>query len=168
MFDHLFHHAVGALHFSSAVIALLAGAGVLLYDKGTRLHVWTGRIYIAAMLSTNASTLAIYELLGRFGPFHVLALMSLLSVMAGLIPVLRKRPGWLQRHAQFVLGSFVGLCAAAVAEVGSHMLALSFGPTVIISSTLVIVGGVIWMRVWLAERFNSPTPRLHGVMRRTR
>ncbi|MBM4204375.1 MAG: DUF2306 domain-containing protein [Gammaproteobacteria bacterium] len=156
MFNHLLHHTIGALHLLSAVIALLAGAAVLLRTKGTRFHVWTGRIYFGAMLMTNANALAIYELFGRFGPFHVLALLSLLSVLIGLVPVLRRKPGWLERHASYVLGSWVDLCAAAVAEISSHLLRLPFGPTVIVSFAVVIIGGVTWMRVSLAKRFPSP------------
>lgn len=154
MIQHLIGHFAGALHLATALLALLAGALVLRGSKGTRFHVWMGRTYFAAMLATNLSALTIFELFGRFGPFHVLALLSLLSVFAGLVPALRRRPGWVQRHARFVLGSWVGLCAAAVAEVSSHLLDLPFGPVVIGSSAVVIVTGVVWMRFYLTSRFH--------------
>lgn len=158
MINHLLMHGLGAIHLTSAMIALIAGTCVLAMKKGTAAHRRFGRTCVAGMLATNASALGIYELFGRFGPFHVLALLSLLSVLAGLIPLLRRQPGWMERHARLMTGSYVGLCAAAVAEISSHLLNYPFGPTVIISSTAVIVIGVVWMRSNLSRRFTSSGP----------
>ncbi len=156
MINHLMLHVLGAAHVLTAILALLAGALVLLQNKGTRRHVWTGRVYLGAMLATNLTALGIYELFARFGPFHVFALLSLLSVLAGVVPVWRRKAGWMERHAQWVLGSYVGLCSAAVAEISSHLLAFPFGPTVIISSAIVLITGWVWMWVFLTRRFSAP------------
>ena len=153
MWQHLTEHLLGAIHVGSAFAALISGALVLSMKKGTRTHRKMGYAYFINMLAVNVSALLIYELFQRFGPFHVLALFSLASVLAGLAPAWKRSPGWEARHARFVTGSCVGLCAAAVAETSSHFLALPFGPTVIISSTLTIVAGVVWMRISLARRF---------------
>ena len=77
------------------------------------------------------------------------------SMLAGFAPAWRRSPGWQARHARFVTGSYVGLCAAAVAETCSHFLALPFGPTVIISFTPTIVAGLLWMRISLTRRFKT-------------
>jgi len=152
MWQHLTEHLLGAIHVGAAFAALIFGALVLSMKKGTRTHRKMGYAYFINMLAVNGSALLIYELFQRFGPFHVLALFSLASVLAGLAPAWKRSPGWQARHARFVTGSYVGLCAAAVAEISSHFLALPFGPTVIISSTLTIVIGVVWMRISLARR----------------
>ncbi len=153
MWQHLTEHLLGAVHLGSAFAALISGALVLSLKKGTRAHRKMGYSYVTSMLVVNASALMIYELFQRFGPFHVLALFSLASLLAGLAPAWKRSPGWQPRHARLVTGSYVGLCAAAVAETCSHFLALPFGPTVIISSTLTVVAGVAWMRISLARRF---------------
>lgn len=152
MWQHLTEHLLGAIHLGAAFSALVAGALVLGMKKGTGAHRKIGYAYFFSMLVVNGSALLIYELFQNFGPFHVLALFSLASVLAGLAAAWRRSPGWQARHAQFVTGSYVGLCAAAVAETSSHFLALPFGPTVIISSTLTIVTGVLWMRISLTRR----------------
>ena len=51
------------------------------------------------MLLLNATALLIYNLFGHFGPFHIAALVSLCTVVAGLWSALRHRPGWVTRHA---------------------------------------------------------------------
>ncbi len=141
-------------------MALMTGALVLGMKKGSRTHRRLGYAYFVCMLATNGSALMIYELFERFGPFHVLALFSLASIVAGLVPAWRRSPGWQARHAGFATGSYIGLCAAAVAEISSHFLALPFGPTVIISSLLTMVVGFWWMRRTFTHRF--PTTQQGG------
>jgi uncharacterized membrane protein len=123
---------------------MLFGAAVIFIRKGTREHRWIGLSYVAMMLGLNGTALLNYELYGRFGPFHWMVLASLATVVAGFVPTLRKAPGWIYRHAYFMAWSYIGLMAAAVAEVASRVPGWSFGPSVIISSVVVIVVGV-WM-----------------------
>ena len=92
-----------------------------------------GRGYGAAMLGVNLTALMIYELFGRFGPFHWTALASLATLLVGYWSVRRKRPGWRYRHAYFMTGSYVGLLAAAVSETASRVPGWPFGASVIIS-----------------------------------
>ena len=98
--------------------------------------------YLAMMLGLNLTALLNYELYGQFGPFHWMVLASLATVIAGFVPTWRKAPGWIYRHAYFMAWSYIGLMAAAVAEVASRISGWSFGPSVIISSLIVIVAGV--------------------------
>jgi uncharacterized membrane protein len=129
-----------------ALAAMLFGAAVIFIRKGTRKHRWMGRSYVAMMLGLNGTALLNYELYGRFGPFHWMVLASLATVVAGFVPTLRKAPGWIYRHAYFMAWSYIGLMAAAVAEVASRVPGWSFGPSVFISSVVVIVVGVWVMR----------------------
>jgi uncharacterized membrane protein len=108
---------LGAAHFAAALVALALGALVLLERKGTPSHRAIGAGYVTAMLMTNLTALAIFRLTGRFGPFHALPLLSLATVAWGLRAVLRRRQGWLLTHYHCMAWSYVGLLAAAAAEI---------------------------------------------------
>ena len=141
----------------TALAAILLGAIVLLMRKGTRRHRWLGRSYLFAMLALNATALMDYELFGRFGPFHWMALISLATVVAAYVAARRRAPGWKWRHANFMAGSYVGLMAAATAEVASRVPAWSFAWSVIISSAVVIVAG-LWLMKKMLPRTLSGRP----------
>jgi hypothetical protein len=100
------------------------------------------------MVALNGTALLIYDLFGRFGPFHWLALASLATLLAGLVPAMRKRPrrSWLFYHAEYMSWSYVGLLAAAVSEVTTRWFHLPFGWTVVISSLVVFIGGGLVIR----------------------
>ena len=54
----------------------------------------------AASYSLNVTALMIYRLFGTFGPFHVAALVSLATLAAGVVTVVRRRPArtWVEHH----------------------------------------------------------------------
>jgi uncharacterized membrane protein len=107
---------IGAAHLTAAITALVVGLAVFPAAKGTSFHRAMGFVYVLAMLAVNVTALGMYRLTGQFNMFHVLALVSLLAVLAGLFPLLRRTPGWLLRHYRPMIGSYFGLWAAAVAE----------------------------------------------------
>jgi uncharacterized membrane protein len=144
--DHLQSHSLGLVHVLMALAAILFGAAVIFCRKGTRIHRWMGRGYVVTMIGLNCTALLNYELYGQFGPFHWMVLASLATVMAGFVPTWRKAPGWIYRHAYFMAWSYVGLMAAAVAEVASRVPGWSFGPSVVISSVVVIAMGASMLR----------------------
>ncbi len=134
---------LGWLHTAAAVAALVAGALVLLRGKGTRSHRRLGWTYAVAMIALNATALAIYRLTGSFGPFHIAAILSLASVTAGVIPAVRRKPAgtWVERHYWWMTYSYLGLIAAAVAEVVTRIPGINFWWTVVIASAAVFVVG---------------------------
>jgi uncharacterized membrane protein len=140
---------LGWIHTVFGIIALSAGAAVVLLRKGTRWHRTLGHVYLTSMIALNTTSLFIYNLFGHFGPFHWLAASSLLTLMAGLIPVFTRRPKglWLERHAIFINISFIGLVAATSAEITSRIPGLedAFGPVVGLTSVLVIGIGMALM-----------------------
>lgn len=142
MIEHLQSHSLGLVHLLTALAAMLFGAAVIFSRKGTRRHRWMGRGYLAMMLALNVTALFNYELYGQFGPFHWMVLASLATVVAGFVPTWHKAPGWMYRHAYFMAWSYIGLMAAAVAEIASRIPGWSFGLSVIASSVIVIVVGV--------------------------
>lgn len=149
MIEHLFEHPAGLAHVLVALAALVFGAAVVALRKGDRRHRWLGRAYLLSMLGLNATALSVYELFGGFGPFHGLALFSLATVLSGYAAARRRKPGWKIRHAYFMAGSYVGLVAAAVAEVASRVPGWSFNAAVITASALAVFGGLGWMMRWV-------------------
>jgi len=156
LIEHLQNHSLGLVHLLTALAAMFFGAAVIFNHKGTRKHRWMGRSYLAMMLALNVTALLNYELYGQFGPFHWMVLASLATVAAGFVPTWRKAPGWIYRHAYFMAWSYIGLMAAAFAEVASRIPGWSFGPSVIISSIIVVVAGVWVMRNTIPNAINTP------------
>lgn len=107
---------LGAAHAAAASAALAFGALVLLVPKGTQLHRALGMAYVVAMVALNFAAFGIYRINGHFGPFHVLALLSLGTVLAGVAMVLRRPRNWLARHYQMMSFSYLGLLSAGVTQ----------------------------------------------------
>jgi len=107
---------LGASHVAAALTALVFGALVLLMPKGTQLHRAMGMGYTMAMIVLNATALLIYRITGHLGPFHVLAALSLATIVAGVLAVARRRRGWLSRHYQMMSFSYLGLLSAGTTQ----------------------------------------------------
>jgi uncharacterized membrane protein len=108
--------ALGMAHFTAGCVALVLGASILCERKGTPTHRMIGVGYVLAMLAVNLTALCLYRLTGRFGPFHVLALVSLAIVIRGIVATLLRRERWLRTHYYCMAWSHVGLLAAACSE----------------------------------------------------
>jgi uncharacterized membrane protein len=136
---------LGLLHALLGVAALAFGLALLLRRKGTRAHRRLGQAYVLSMLLLNVTALMIYDLFGRFGPFHVASVISLATVGAGFVPVYLRRPRgmWMQLHATFLSWSYVGLFAAFASEVTTRLPGVDFGPAVLAATAPVVVGGAI-------------------------
>lgn len=146
---------IGVIHTIFSVVALIAGAAVVMMRKGTRWHRTLGHVYLTSMLALNISALFIYRLFGRFGPFHSLAVYSLIIIVVGMVPVLTRRPkkSWLMWHAAAISGSYVGLVAAFFAEITSRLPGTeqSFGPVVTITSVIINVIGFYFIMRYLPK-----------------
>ncbi len=153
---------IGIIHLASAILSLILGPIIFLITKGTRLHILLGRIYVVAMVTLNLTALCIYRLFGGFGAFHVLALISLLVLLAGFAAVYWKRPPntWMHNHYRAMGWSYVGLLAAGVAEAVVRIPFLRnisggwvhFGILVLVASLIVcVIGG------YLIARFEKHT-----------
>jgi uncharacterized membrane protein len=153
----------GQVHVVSAIVALAAGAWIIWRPKGTATHRRVGWVYAAGMLTLNVTALMIYRLTGTFGPFHIAATVSLVTLIIGLVPAWRRQPAnWLDHHYFWMAYSYLGLLAATVAETATRVPAVqSFagGPTpvfwtvVVVSSIAVfVVGGRV-----IRQRFEGTT-----------
>ena len=135
---------LGWVHLIFALIALVVGAVVIFIRKGTRWHRTLGHVYLTCMIAVNVTALFIYIRFGAFGPFHWMAVASLLTLLAGMVPVFLRRPkrSWLQLHAGFISGSYVGLVAAAGAETFSHLPGAEAAYGLIVTITTISIIGI--------------------------
>lgn len=112
----MFLSTLGAIHMGAAVAAMGLGSIVMLDPKGTPTHRLLGVGFAIAMVVVNITALSLYRMTGQFGPFHVLALFSLLSLVRSLLPLINRRHEWLRVHYRYMIISYGGLLAAAVTE----------------------------------------------------
>jgi uncharacterized membrane protein len=149
----------GLVHALLGVSALLLGLAVLSRRKGSRVHRRIGQAYVVSMLLLNATALMIYHLFGRFGPFHVAAVISLATIGAGFVPVYLRRPrgAWMELHATFMCWSYVGLLAAFASEIAARVPAIGFGAGVVAATVLIVAGG--------AMLIHTRVPRIAGKLR---
>lgn len=102
--------ALIAVHAAAAGYALIVGAFQLLRRrKGGRLHRLMGRAWIAAMYLVALTSFGVRTLTGGFGWLHALSVLTVLTVTAGLIAVIR---GNIASHKAFMTGSYFGLLGA--------------------------------------------------------
>ena len=146
--------SLGQVHFYLAVVALVSGGVVVALKKGDGIHRLVGFVYATSMHGLHGSALMIYNLTGSFGPFHILAIFSLATLLLGLLPVLLRRPKdtWIERHAVLMSWSYVGLLAAAAAETLTRVPTAPFWWAVVAASLLVIAIG--------ARIINRTVPRI--------
>ena len=87
-------------HVVAAFSALAAGAAVLPLPKGTHTHRVIGTIYVTALVLANVAALSLHRE-NVFGVFHALAVVSLLTIAAGLTPLLlgKRSPVAIAMHA---------------------------------------------------------------------
>ena len=139
--------ALGWIHTIFALVALASGSGVIFMRKGGRWHRTIGHFYLSSMLALNFTGLFIFNLYGGFGPFHWMAVISLITLLVGMLPVLIRWPKkqWLTLHGAFMNGSYVGLLAATAAEITSRLPLAEgrFGLVVGVTTAAVILIGVI-------------------------
>lgn len=158
--QNLVHNTTGLIHVISAIVAMAIGLVVLLMRKGTRWHRFFGYLYFYSMLVLNGTAFMIYALFGTFGPFHVAAVASLATLIAGFIPVMRRKPAnkWLMQHFTYMYFSIVGLYAAFASETLSRIPKSPFFTIVIMASiAITAIGVIIYRRMrtkWLSD-FNN-------------
>ena len=137
--------ALGLVHALLGVLALLFGLAVVVRRKGTPTHRRVGQAYFVSMLLLNATAFMIYDLYGRFGPFHIAAVVSMATTIAGFLPVYFRRPRktWMGVHGIFMGWSYVGLLAAFLAEIATRIPGVRFGTGVMVVTAIVMAGGAI-------------------------
>ena len=128
---------LGSLHVAAAVLALAVAAIVLARTKGTTSHVRLGRAYVVLLVLVDAFALLTYQ--GGVGPFHLLAVISLATLTAGLVWSPRRR-GSRQTHGILMIWSVAGLVGAGLAQGATAVLpSASPWPTVATTASVCLL-----------------------------
>lgn len=116
--NHFITSSIGFIHFIASVMALVLGTFVLGLPKGTRQHKLIGKLYMFAMFIVLTTAFMTYQLFGTWGIFHWSAVISTLTLVAGLVPIYIKRPAksYVVLHFSFMYWSVMGVYAAFVSE----------------------------------------------------
>ncbi|NNC46146.1 MAG: hypothetical protein HKN99_09710 [Winogradskyella sp.] len=108
----------GIIHFIASIVALISGTIILAQTKGTQRHKQIGYTYCVSMLIVLVTSFMIYRLHGSFGILHWFAVISSLTLVGGMLPMLLKRPkNYISYHFSFMFWSVIGLYCAFVAEI---------------------------------------------------
>lgn len=110
-------YPIGWLHSAFSVLALAAGAIVLVRPKGTPVHKLRGRIYVLAMIATCLTSFAIYRR-GVFWFPHWSGVAALILVAGGFAFAHAKQPrGWMHWHLSCMIASYYVLIGGGVNEI---------------------------------------------------
>ena len=136
---------IAILHIATACAALLLGAIVLFRPKGTTTHKRLGYGYAASMMVLNITALCLYRLTGRFNVLHIFAIISLVTLLAGIgVAVLRRpRADWLRKHGELMCWSYTGLLSAGMAELAIRVFAPPFW------ITIGTIAAFVFLAAWL-------------------
>lgn len=115
--DHLVTSNIGLIHTIASTIALILGTVSLSVAKGTFLHKRVGYSYSIAMITLLISAFMLYNLFGSWGIFHWAAVISSLTLIAGMIPILMRVKNYISLHLGFMYWSVIGLYGGFTAEV---------------------------------------------------
>ncbi|EON15654.1 DUF2306 domain-containing protein [Pandoraea sp. SD6-2] len=103
------------MHLGAAVAAVLLGVGILLMRRGTSRHRWVGRLWVAAMAVTAATSFGIRELGGgHLSWLHALSAYVLTGLVLAVVAI---RRGNVSAHRRQMLGLYAGLVIAGGAAV---------------------------------------------------
>lgn len=119
--DNIIQSNVGLFHTLVAIVAMITGLVVIFNTKGTKFHKRVGYIYVVAMVLLNVTAFFIVNF-GGFSLFHFFAIISLLTIIGGMVPALLQINNWLAYHYYFMSWSVVGLYCAFWAEVGTRFV----------------------------------------------
>jgi uncharacterized membrane protein len=115
--SHIVSGTTGFIHLLASIIALVTGLYILVSTKGTKRHKQVGYIYSISMIVLNLTAFLIYRLFGKFAIFHWFAVLSCLTLFAGLYPILTKKSkDYILTHFNFMYWSVIGLYCAFMAE----------------------------------------------------
>ncbi len=112
---------IGFLYLLFSIISMITSLIVILNTKGTKFHKRVGNVYVVNMLLLNIFSFFISNFNG-FSIFHFFAIVSLITILAGMYPVLKRSKNWLQKHYYFMAWSVVGLYCAFWSEVGTRFV----------------------------------------------
>jgi len=153
--ENIISNTTGWIHTLAACVALITGTVVILGKKGTSTHKKVGYVYVLSMVVMLVTAFMIYRLFDGFGIFHIFAVVSVLTLSAGMLPALARSSisNWLSYHYYFMNWSVVGLYAAFVSEICVRFVPLSQMGWIVSVATCLVVG----IGAWLIHRHSYDT-----------
>ncbi len=133
-------------HVVAATSALLIGAVVVFRRKGTQSHRLVGGAYVVTLVLVDITALLVHHE-ATFGVFHVLAIVSLITVAVGVVPLLlgRRSPEVFAMHAYCMVWTYAGLVAAgcgqlaaSAAEDSSRAVLGAIGFVLLVAALLIV------------------------------
>ena len=102
-------------HLFTILPAMVLGTLVMMMKKGGTLHKLFGRTFMILMFVTAAISLGIeagvgFQVLGHFGPIHILSVFALISVPKAYLAAKR---GDIKTHRNEMIGLYFGACIVA-------------------------------------------------------
>ena len=154
------NNLLSPVHVGAAILALVLAAVVLIAPKGTQFHKRAGYAFAVSLLAVNLSAAFMYNLTGRFNFLHVFVLISLISLIYGMIPAIRRKPSnWLRYHISGMTGAALGVWGAGFAELTIRVLPGSFNPSQIIGIAIGIGVVFFFLIGFLIGRFMKTLPQ---------
>lgn len=145
--EHLVHDTTGLIHLIASCLALITGTIILVLTKGTKLHKQIGYAYLISMSVLIITAFMIYRLFDGWGIFHYTSLVSLITIIAGMVPIWTRRPvkSWKYLHFSFMYWSVMGLYAAFAAEIMTRIPETPFYNMVgMATGVIMLTGGVFF------------------------
>jgi uncharacterized membrane protein len=148
------------LHATCAVLAMGAGAIMLIRRKGTPSHKLLGRVYVVLMLIVATSALFINEirLWGPFSPIHIFVVVTYTAIFMALWNI---RRGNVEAHRAWMVSLYFGalfLTGAFTLLPGRRMHDVLFGaqsgmtPALIAIPLALVAAAILWRRMMPKRR----------------
>jgi len=112
----------GLIHTLTAVCALVIGIVIFARPKATFLHRTLGYVCSISMAVMLVTAFFIYHLTKSFNLLHFLAIVSCPPLCLGFAAAFNRRRGWLPQHYKWMCFSYMGLCAAFIAEATTRIV----------------------------------------------
>lgn len=109
-------------HTLVSIAALMSGGIIFFFTKGTQIHRKIGFTYVVSMGLSLLTSFFIYDMFDGFGPFHVMSIISIVTISIGIyFPLFgRNINGWPLHHYFWMSYSYVGLWMAFMSHFISH------------------------------------------------
>ena len=160
--ENIIGNEIGLVHLISSCFALIFGTYILIAKKGTKQHVKIGYLYVICMGILILTAFMIYRLFNGWGIFHYTTLVSLFSILLGMVSIWTKKPvnKWKYLHFSFMYWSVIGLYAAFAAEILVRIPKTPFfGMVGIATGIIMLIGGIFfginkrkWEKIFSIEK----------------